>query len=72
MGAGTCHAFVFHVDRRTEPLRTDRLRIAQEKILRRLVKVCSHMPEEELEQLAESMAAIEIKYALRREKFEMR
>ena len=60
------------MDRRAEPHRSKRLERAKEDIVRRLRPICAHMPEAEFDALAEQMAELEIKYALRREKFDIR
>ena len=55
-----------------EPHRTNRLERAKEDIVRRLRAICASMPDDEFDALAERMAELEIKYALRREKFDIR
>lgn len=60
------------MDRRAEPHRSNRLERAKEDIVRRLRPICAAMPEDEFDALAEQMAELEIKYALRREKFDIR
>ena len=60
------------MDRRAEPHRSKRLERAKEDIVRRLRSICAGMSDAEFDALAEQMAELEIKYALRREKFDIR
>ena len=54
-------------ERRLEPTRTELLERRKRAIRHRLEGICSHLPKPEFDSLVERMAALEIKYSLRRE-----